>query len=179
VNIETERLLLRELKHSDLNDIQEYATDPQVIKYLTFGPSTKEETKNFIELCLTQRNNTPRKNYNLGITLPSENKLIGSCAIRVTDMRSKVANIGFCLNRNYWGKGYATETAMGLLNYGFAELQLHRVEANCDPENTASRRFLEKIGMSYEGLLRQSVLIHGEHRDYLVYSILKQEWKTT
>jgi RimJ/RimL family protein N-acetyltransferase len=92
-------------------------------------------------------------------------------------MRSKVANIGFCLNREYWGKGYATETAMGLLNYGFAELQLQRVEANCDPENSASRRLLEKIGMTYEGLLREKVLIHGEHRDYLVYSILKNEWK--
>lgn len=51
MQITTNRLLLRELNPIDLNDIQEYATDPQVIKYMTFGPNTKEDTRNFIELC--------------------------------------------------------------------------------------------------------------------------------
>ena len=176
MQLSTERLVLRELNHSDVNDIQEYATDPEVIKYLTFGPNTKEESKQFIELCIGHQKEEQRRNYELGITLPSENKLIGGCGIRVTSPGNSVANIGYCLNRNYWGKGFATEAANGLLRYGFEELRIHRIYAICDPENVASKRVLEKTGMVYEGHLRQNVVIHGEHRDSLMYSILKHEW---
>jgi len=177
MQISTERLLLRELTYSDVNDIQEYATDPKVIKYLTFGPNTEEETRNFIELCTSNQKQDPRKNYELGITLPSENKLIGGCGIRVTSSGNSVANIGYCLNRNYWGNGFASEAAYGLLKFGFEELNIHRIYAICDPENVGSQRVLEKIGMAYEGHLRQNVVIHGEHRDSLMYAILKHEWK--
>jgi RimJ/RimL family protein N-acetyltransferase len=159
--------------------MQEYTTDPEVIKYLTFGPNTEEESKQFIELCKSNQKENPRKNYNLGITISSENKLIGGSGIRITDQRNLIGNIGFCLNRNYWGKGYATEAATGLLGFGFEELNLHRIYAICDPENVASKRVLEKIGMKYEGHLRQNVIIHGIHRDSLMYAILKHEWKTT
>ena len=177
MQIKTDRLLLRELKPTDVDDIKEYATDPQVIKYLTFGPNTKEDTINFIELCRGNSKETPRRSYELGITLRSEKKLIGGCGIRFTDRRSSVANIGYCLNRNYWGKGYATEAANGLLGYGFDELLCHRIYAIVDPENDASKRVLEKIGMTLEGHLRQNVVIHGEHRDSLMYAILKNKRK--
>jgi RimJ/RimL family protein N-acetyltransferase len=176
MELETERLLLRELNHSDVNDIQEYATDPQVIKHLTFGPNTEEDTHNFIDLCIDHQKEPKRRNYELGITLPSENKLIGGCGIRVSDPGNSVANIGYCLNRKYWGNGYATEAARGLLKCGFEELKIHRIFAIVDPENVASKRVLEKIGMTYEGHLKQNVIIHGEHRDSLMYAILNHEW---
>ena len=177
MQLSTERLLLRELNHSDVDDIQEYATDPKVIKYLTFGPNTEEETHSFVDFCIVHQKEPKRRNYELGITLPSENKLIGGCGIRVTDSGNSIANIGYCLNRNFWGKGYATEAANGLLGFGFEELNLHRIYAIFDPENVASKRVLEKIGMTYEGHLRQNVIIHGEHRDSLMYAILRHEWR--
>ena len=93
MQIKTDRLLLRELKLTDVDDIQEYATDPQVIKYLTFGPNTEKETRNFIDLCMSHQKETPRRSYELGITLPNENKLIGGCCIRVTDPGNSVENI--------------------------------------------------------------------------------------
>jgi RimJ/RimL family protein N-acetyltransferase len=177
IQIKTERLLLRELEYSDLSDIQEYATDPQVIKYLTFGPNTEQDSRSFIEYTKSQQSQDPRQSYELGIILPVENKLIGGCGIRITQPHYLVGNIGYCLNRKYWGKGYATESALGLLGFGFDDLGFHRIFAICDPENIASRRVLEKIGMQYEGHLRENVIIHGEHRDSLMYAILKQEWK--
>jgi RimJ/RimL family protein N-acetyltransferase len=179
MQINTERLLLREIDHQDTKDIQEYATDLEVIKYLTFGPNTLEDTKNFIEQCINNQKENPRRNYDLGITLPTINKLIGGCGIRVSDPRNSTGDIGYCLNRSYWGKGYATEAAIGLLGFGFKDLMLHRIYAHVDPENVASIRVLEKLGMRYEGHLRQNLLIHDEFRDTHLYAILKEEWKET
>jgi ribosomal-protein-alanine N-acetyltransferase len=73
-------------------------------------------------------------------------------------------------------QGYATETAQRLLRFGFATLGLHRIIGQCDPRNTASARVLERIGMRYEGHLRDTMLIRDGWRDSLIYSLLEQEW---
>ena len=176
MELETGRLRLRDFQDNDIKNIQEYATDPLVIKYLTFGPNTEEDSKQFIEFCKKNQTESPRTNYELGITHPMENKLIGGCGIKIDSQKNSVAVIGYCLNRYYWGNGYATEAAFGLLRFGFEELRMHRIYAYVDPENLASRRVLEKIGMTCEGHLRENMVIHGEHRDSLIYAILKQEW---
>ncbi len=129
MELETGRLRLRDFQDKDIKDIQEYATDPLVIKYLTFGPNTEEDSKQFIEFCKKNQKEFPRAKYELGITLPMENKLIGGCGIRNESPKNLVAVIGYCLNRSYWGNGYATEAALGLLRFGFEELGMHRIYA--------------------------------------------------
>lgn len=84
---------------------------------------------------------------------------------------------GYCLNRNFWGKGYATETAKVLLRFGFDQLNLHRIFATCDPANIASAHVLEKIGMQLEGHLREHKWAKGKWCDSLLYAILDYEWK--
>lgn len=69
--------------------------------------------------------------------------------------------------------------ALGLLKFGFEELKIHRIYTYVDPENVDSQRVLEKIGMTNEGHLIQNMIIHGEHRDSLIYAIIKPEWKHT
>ena len=69
----------------------------------------------------------------------------------MTSPHNREAFIGYCLSRDSWGQGYATETAKGLLSFGFSQLRLHRIFATCDPANLASARVLEKSGMQLEG----------------------------
>jgi hypothetical protein len=75
----------------------------------------------------------------------------------------------------FWGKGYATETANALVDFGFDKLNLHRVFATCDPANTASAHVLEKIGMKREGRMREHMWARGKWRDSLLYAILEHE----
>ena len=91
-------------------------------------------------------------------------------------MSDKRAEIGYCIRRENWGKGIATEVAGGLIRYGFSDLKMHRIEAKCDPDNIASYIVMEKNGMQREGILRQDKNIRGEWRDSYIYSILSHEW---
>jgi RimJ/RimL family protein N-acetyltransferase len=74
------------------------------------------------------------------------------------------------IDADHWGCGYATEAAASLLRFGQETLRLRDITATCKPENTASARVLEKIGMVQVGLLRADKLIRGQWRDSLVYS---------
>ena len=174
MRLETQRLLLRELRTSDLDAIHEYASDPIVVKYMTFGPITIQDSKNFIAKALSKQKAEPKTDFTLGITLKENDSIIGGCGLTIVSEIQ--ANIGYILNKHFWGKGYATETAKALTEYGFRELGLHRVYATCDPDNDASIRVLEKVGMKLEGRLKENTKSHGEYRDSLILGILKREW---
>jgi RimJ/RimL family protein N-acetyltransferase len=176
MEILTERLKLREITQDDFQAVHEYASDPEAVKYMTFGPNTEEETREFINRNLRRQREQPRTDYGLGIILKREDRLIGACGMH--DVTENQASIGYVLNRGYWGHGYATETAKALVGYLFDERGVHRVYASCDPDNHASVRVLEKVGMSLEGRLRENMVIHEEYRDSLIFGILANEWKT-
>jgi ribosomal-protein-alanine N-acetyltransferase len=72
-----------------------------------------------------------------------------------------------------------TEAVRAMLDYGFNTLQLNRMEARCDVENTASWRVMEKAGMKFEGVLRQNIILHGRPRDAKMYGILREDWDAT
>jgi ribosomal-protein-alanine N-acetyltransferase len=176
MEINTERLQLREITQEDFQAVHEYASDPETVKYMPFGPNTEEETREFINRNLKRQQERPRTEYGLGIILKHEDRLIGACGIHgVTEIQ---ASIGYILIRRYWGHGYATEAARALVDHAFSELGVHRVYASCDPRNHASIRVLEKAGMSLEGRLRENMIIHGEYRDSLIFGILDNEWRT-
>ena len=88
--------------------------------------------------------------------------------------------MGYVLRRDSWGKGYATEAAREILRIGFELLDAHRVVGNVDTENIGSVRVLEKIGMTREGMNRQSFWspLHGTWRDTYLYAILEDEWRS-
>jgi RimJ/RimL family protein N-acetyltransferase len=95
----------------------------------------------------------------------------------VSDPENREGWIGYCLNRDFWGKGYGTEVARALITFGFEQLNLHRIYATCDPQNTASAHVLEKAGMQREGHLRERKWVKGRWRDFLLYAVLDREWK--
>lgn len=176
-SIRTERLLLRDLKEDDWQAVHDYASDPEVVRYMGWGPNSKRETKSFVDRALAALRDCPRRDYTLGIVVVASNRLIGGCGIHVSSPENREGWLGYCLNRHFWRRGYATETARGLTEFGFKDLGLHRIFATCDPANAESAHVLEKVGMKCEGHIREHRWAKGSWRDSLLYSILEQEWK--
>ncbi len=171
------RLVLREFRRGDWRAVHEYASDPKVVRYMPWGPNTEAQTRDFVRRAITFQEEEPRRKFEFAVALGEEDRLIGGCGIRLANPDAREADIGYVLNREYWGKGYGTEAAKTLLRFGFDELLLHRVYATCDPQNLASIRVLERIGMRIEGHLREHMLVRGKWRDSLMYAILEGEWE--
>ncbi len=174
VVLRTDRLLLRPFEESDLPSVHRYASDPTVVNFVEWGPNTEEESAAFIRRAAARVREEPCLKYELAVVLISEDELIGGCGLRIRSESNGEAEVGYCLNRKYWGRGYATETALALLRFGFDELKLHRIYAVCDSENKASARVLSKIGMVQEGYLHELKLVRGHWRDHLLFAVLEQ-----
>lgn len=114
-----------------------------------------------------------RQHFELGIVENATRLVIGGSRITVRSTVHRVGDIGYVLRQDRWGQGYGTETARILIDFGFATLGLHRIEAICDPENIASRRILEKAGMQYEGHAREHLWVHAKWRDSLRFAVLE------
>jgi RimJ/RimL family protein N-acetyltransferase len=171
----TKRLRIREFQTSDWRAVHAYASDPETVKFMDWGPNTESDTKEFVKRAIQFQSSKPRIQYELAIALRATGKLIGGCGLEERPTR-KEGVIGYCLNRSYWGKGYGTEATRGLLDFGFNRLALHRMIAMCDPANIASTRVLEKARMTLEGHLREDFPVRGRWRDTLIYGILEREW---
>ncbi|MDZ8080888.1 MAG: GNAT family N-acetyltransferase [Nostoc sp. DcaGUA01] len=173
--LKTERLILRDFVESDWPAVHEYASDDEVVRYLTFGPNSEEDTRNFLQREISLQTQEPRQHFALAVTLKAQKQLIGICRISTLDTVNKIGSIGYCFIKKFWGQGYATEAVREIISFGFQELGLHRIFATCHPANIASARVMQKNGMQQEGYLREHHWIKGEWRDSLLYAILEHE----
>ena len=114
--------------------------------------------------------------FRVKITLKKINRPIGTIGLYKYSSIHKRAEIGYDLLREYWGNGYATEAVIEILRYGFNVLDLVRVEATVDSENSASIRVLEACGFSLEGKQRNKYFYKGSWHDELFYGILSEEF---
>ena len=112
-----------------------------------------------------------------GIVRREDDALIGTCTLFDISLQNRRAEMGYILDRRHWGKGYMGEALATLLDYAFAELRLHRVEADVDPRNGASVRVLERLGFVREGLLRERWRVADEVSDTLMLAILARDWR--
>jgi RimJ/RimL family protein N-acetyltransferase len=176
VRIETARLVLRELEESDFETVHSFASDPDTVGYMKFGPNSPEDTRAFLARVAEHRAENPRLTFELAVTLKDGGAQIGDCGLHITDAESGQAFIGYILHRDFHGRGYGTEAAGGLLRFGFEQMGLHRVYATCDVRNRPCARVMEKCGMRREGCLREHVRVKGTWRDSYLYAILESEW---
>ncbi|WP_414568649.1 GNAT family N-acetyltransferase [Nostoc sp. CCY 9925] len=179
MKLETSRLLMREFLEIDSQAVFTYQSEPLYLLYSHWTHRNHKDVREFVQMFINQQLEQPRTNFQLAVVLKTENRLIGNCGIRVNDPELREANIGYELNPQYWGQGYATEAAQAILKFGFEELKMHRIWSWCVAENIASFRVLEKIGMHREGHLREKELIKGKWYDNFIYSIIENEWKTS
>ncbi|TJY43322.1 GNAT family N-acetyltransferase [Cohnella pontilimi] len=175
MQLETERLLIREVKAQDFEAIHAYASDPNVVRYMIWGPNSEQDTQDHIQRCLNMQLQIPRAGYEWAVVLKQTGRLIGGCGLHVEQPLQ--AELGYCFHADYWGQGYAFEAATALLKFGFGELGLHRMYATCRPANIGSEKVMQKAGMKYEGHLREHMWHKGQWHDSYLYSILKHEFK--
>jgi [ribosomal protein S5]-alanine N-acetyltransferase len=177
MEIVTERLILREFVESDWEAVLAYQSTPDYLRYYEWTERTPEAVQGFVQMFLRHQQAAPRIKFQLAITLKDTHELIGNCGIRMNAPDAHQADIGYELAAEQWGKGYATEAAHAMIEYGFSVLKVHRIYAECVAENTASARVLEKLGMRLEGRLRDNDYFKGRWWDTLLYAILDYEWK--
>ncbi|MCQ4088594.1 GNAT family N-acetyltransferase [Saccharibacillus sp. JS10] len=145
--IVTERLELRILTHEDVRNWSQSAEDEEVTRYLasagrTFGMGNPDRVYRQIEEAYRSLSA-----LHLGVFLQKNDQIIGLCSFQRWDARGGKAELGFALAQVHWGKGYATEAAAALAEFGFEHLELERIQARCFVKNAASLRVLAKIGM--------------------------------
>ena len=174
--VETERLLLREFRAEDETDVHAYASDPEVVRLMIWGPNTLEMTRTFVARALKEQEQWPRPFVSLAIELKSDRRVIGSIGLRIKDEKKRAADIGYVLSRAYWRQGYMLEAARTILDAAFRTLDLHRVWATCDVRNRASYGVMERLGMRREAHFHKDKFEKGEWRDTYLYAILAEEW---
>lgn len=173
--LETERLILRKMLVRDYEDMFEYAHRADVTKYLTWNPHpNKIYTREYLEYVATRY--AAGEFYDWAVIERESGKMIGTCGFTRFDYQSNSAEAGYVLNPLYWGRGYAPEALRAVLEFGFTKLGLHRVESRYMEGNNSSRRVMEKVGMTYEGMNRQAMLVRGEYKNICVCSILYDEF---
>ena len=150
MQLETTRLLIRDFVETDLDTVYAYGSDPEVVRYMVFPPSTLEGTREHIARCMALANEQPRRGYDMGIALRSTGEIIGGITLGVVDRAAGEAAFSYLLNRAIWGQGYATEAFSEMLRFGFAQLGLQRIADGCAVENSASARVMEKCGLRLE-----------------------------
>ncbi|KEK24030.1 GNAT family N-acetyltransferase [Bacillus gaemokensis] len=171
--LETKRLLLKKLDLYDLDNLFEVYSDPQTTTHVPREVhKTKDETRILLEKMI--ETNKEGKSFIWSLLSKGDQKVIGTCGIWKLPHNS--ASLGAVIGSMYWGKGVVVEALEELINFGFQELDLNRIEGRCDVRNTASERVMQKLKMTYEGTLRQNVIIDDRYCDSKVYSLLKNEY---
>ena len=174
----TERLLLREFSDDDWLDLHAIESDPEVARYQAFEPRTPADAQAYLKRTMASAREEPRHTYDLAVVLRASGSLVGRCGLNITNADSREAVVWYTLHRSLWGQGYIPEALQCLVDFGFRELGLHRIWADCDPSNRASYRVLEKIGMRREGRLRENAWVKGAWVDSLIYAVLDREWQS-
>lgn len=171
----TDRLVIRTFKPNDWQDLYEYLSDEEVVKFEPYDvfsenqaieeATRRSQDKSFYAVCLKEQDHL---------------KLIGNLYFAKGEFDTW--ELGYVFNSKYQGQGYATESAKALLEYAFTHLGARRILAHCSPQNASSWKLLERLHMRREGVFLQNIYFKRDHNDEPIwldsyqYAILKTEW---
>jgi ribosomal-protein-alanine N-acetyltransferase len=166
--------MLRCLDRNDLNDFHQVRNHPEVLRYLGRAPQPLEKTQEVLQKVLEEISNN--RSIIWGICLKGHSNVIGNVSYWKMQPDHHFGEIGYVLLPDHWRSGIMSEAIVAVLKYGFMVMNLHRVEANIDPENTASYRLLEKIGFRREAIFKENFYFDGRFSDSYIYGLLKSEF---
>ncbi|MFV5690038.1 GNAT family N-acetyltransferase [Flavobacterium sp. ZT3R25] len=174
--LKTERLNLRPITVSDLDYIHELHCMEEIDEFNTLGiPQHIDETKVLLEKWIFENNRALITHFTFAVELNTGNQIIGLIGINLGKLKYKNAEVWFKFHKNYWNKGYATESLKQLLHFGFDALNLHRIEAGCAVGNIGSINVLEKTGMIREAHTRKLLPLKSGWSDNYGYAILSTD----
>lgn len=175
--IHTSRLELRRFSASDGEDLYEYLSDPQVVRFEPYTVFTREQSHREA----ARRAGDPSF---WAVCLKAGGKLVGNVYLNyITPLELFTWELGFVFNARYQKQGYGLESCTALMQHAFDQQGARRIIALCNPENRSSWRLMERLGMRREGYMRQNIYFHcGEDgqplwQDTYQYAILAQEWQ--
>ncbi len=175
--IRTERLELREFTGLDVDGIFKFSSDPRVTRYLFFGPRDRDGAADYLEGLLESQRESPRTRFELAVQERESGELIGACDLSLIERN--VADLGYMLGAAHWGKGYATEIALALIDAAFFDLHADRVISTVDVNNQASIHVLEKIGMRWEAVFRKHRRAKNRWWDCHLYTLPREVWEAS
>ncbi len=171
----TERLTLRWLASADVPALYAIFSDPQVTRFWSSPPlrdlAAAEALLREIEHCFERRTL-----FQWGIARRSDDQVVGTCTLASLSAAHRRAELGFALGCAHWRHGYIAEALPAVVSFAFEQLDLHRLEADVDPRNSASLRALERLGFRREGYMRERYHVNGELQDAVLYGLLRSEW---
>jgi ribosomal-protein-alanine N-acetyltransferase len=168
-------LTLRPMRADDWEAIHAFAKLPEVYRYQPWEPNTAEQTRTYVAAAAADYEDPAQTRFFRSATLP-DGHLVGFAEINIRSSTWRRAEIGYTVHPRHWRCGYGTRIAILAIDFAFAELGMHRVEATCDPQNVASTRILRSVGMTHEGTLRHTMELRDRWRDSHVFSVLSHEW---
>jgi [ribosomal protein S5]-alanine N-acetyltransferase len=171
------RLVLRDFTLDDWPSVYAYASRPEASRFQAWEPNSPGDSQVYVAGAVAAARDDPRTLFRLAVVLSTQATVVGAGDLKIHSQQFRIGEIAYIIHPDYWGHRYATEVARLLLEFGFASLGLHRISGTCDPRNIASARVLERVGMQYEGRLRETLLIRDGWRDSSLYSILEHEWR--
>ena len=167
--LQTERLVLRALCEGDFEVVHSWAGSSQNARYMSWGPNTPQQTREFLQ--------GAQEGCDFAVMLKETGELIGSCGIYPDD-DNDTGKLGWILHKDYWGRGFGTELCGELLRYGFEDLRLRRICAECMVVNVGSWKVMEHNGMRREALRKQAFLARVDKvwADVAEYALLASEY---
>jgi [ribosomal protein S5]-alanine N-acetyltransferase len=174
--VRTSRLTLREFVKADFDSIRTYSADSRVTRYLFFGPRDAQSTAEYLEGLLASQREIPRTRFELAVLESTSGRLIGACELSLIE--SNVVDLGYMLGTRDWGKGFATEIALALIDAAFFDLRAERVISTVDVNNKASIHVLEKIGMRWEAVFRKHRRAKNRWWDCHLYVLPRTVWES-
>ncbi len=173
--IETERLVLRRMLKTDADDMYDYAKRGDTTRFLTWNPHPDRKFS-YQYLVYLQQKYRQGDFFDWAVVLRDTGKMIGTCGFTRFDFGNDSAEVGYVINPDFRGNGYAPEALRRIIRFGFDYLDLHRIEAKYMEQNSASRRVMEKCGMSFEGVRRESLYVKGGFVSVGICSIIRSEF---
>ncbi|MEI6287324.1 MAG: GNAT family N-acetyltransferase [Bacillota bacterium] len=174
--LETERIILRTITKTDLDDFLHYRSSAEVARYQFWEPFSRQQAIEYLDKYAHSKPGVPGEWFQLGIVDKITSRLIGDCSIKLDSCDQRIAEVGFSLSHDYQNQGFASEALRGLFDYAFNELNVHRIFAITDCENRACVKLLERLKMRREGHFLKNIWFKGNWGSEYCYAILECEW---
>ncbi|MFD9502587.1 GNAT family N-acetyltransferase [Streptomyces sp. NPDC060035] len=166
---------LSRIELADWRAVHSWASLAQVCRFQTWGPNTEEQTRVFVTAAVEAQSHRPQHRFSYMARV--EDEVVGMGELHVRSRGHRQGEITYVVHPRVRGQGIGTAIGKHLLAWGFEDLGLHRIRATCDPQNPGSAQVLRKLGMTWEGRHRHTVLIRDGWRDSEMFSILEEEWR--
>ena len=173
--IETQRAVLRKMENTDEEFVYEHFQDNDVCEYLVDAEPVRTR-KEAQEIIRWSHGDPQNPTNNRWIIIWRENsEAIGTCGFHRWDTNNNMAEIGYDLQKAFWGQGIMIEVLCAAIHFGFSSMKLNRIEAFVCLGNHRSYRLLQKIGFHLEGIVRDKHYFRGDYYDHYCFSLVRSD----